>query len=299
MTLLLTAGLSTVVLAQTPESPAKKGDTRDVNVHIIERNGNEIHEIDRTYRIEGMKDPDRDKLVTKLVDSLRASHKDGQKRQLTITVEDTNGDRIVTRDRVHPDRVGPRTVGPRTVGPRTVGPRTVGPRTVGPRTVGPVLPARPMRPTRPGDVYAWRNRSSRTDTSRNWEFEFRRGTDSLASQLKRFSFQFPRDFDRQMVRPFEEWSRNMGGKSSTIRGLDAYPNNPDRNQLNVRFTAPAKGDVRIVVTNPAGKEIARRTLNDFSGEFVGQIDLGKNPTGTYFITVTQNDDGAVKRIVVE
>ncbi len=279
MTLLLTAGLSTVVLAQTPESPTKKGDTRDVNVHIIERNGNEIREIDRTYRIEGMKDPDRDKLVTKLVDSLRASHKDGQKRQLTITVEDTNGDRIVTRDRVHPDRVGPRPVWP--------------------RPVGPVLPARPIRPTRPGDVYAWRNRSSRTDTSRNWEFEFRRGTDSLASQLKRFSFQFPRDFDRQMVRPFEEWSRNMGGKSSTIRGLDAYPNNPDRNQLNVRFTAPAKGDVRIVVTNPAGKEIARRTLNDFSGEFVGQIDLGKNPTGTYFITVTQNDDGAVKRIVVE
>ncbi|MBC7571315.1 MAG: T9SS type A sorting domain-containing protein [Spirosoma sp.] len=274
MTLLLTAGLSTVVLAQTPESPTKKGDTRDVNVHIIERNGNEIHEIDRTYRIEGMKDPDRDKLVTKLVDSLRASRKDGQKRQLTITVEDTNGDRIVTRDRVHPDRVGP-------------------------RSVRPVLPARPMRPTPPGDVYAWRNRSSRTDTSRNWEFEFRRGTDSLASQLKRFSFQFPRDFDRQMVRPFEEWSRNMGGKSSTIRGLDAYPNNPDRNQLNVRFTAPAKGDVRIVVTNPAGKEIARRTLNDFSGEFVGQIDLGKNPTSTYFITVTQNDDGAVKRIVVE
>ena len=91
----------------------------------------------------------------------------------------------------------------------------------------------------------------------------------------------------------------MGGKSSTIRGLDAFPNNPDRNQLNVRFTAPVKGDVRIVVANPAGKEVAKRTLKDFSGEFVGQIDLGRNPTGTYFITVTQNEDGAVKRIVVE
>ena len=256
--LLLTAGLSTMALAQTPESPAKKGDTRDVNVHIIERNGNEIREIDRTYRIDGISDPDRDKLVTKLVDSLRAARKDGQKQQLTITVEDSDGDRIITRERV-----------------------------------------RPARPTPPSDAYAWRNRRPRADTSRNWEFEFRRGTDSLASQLKRFSFQFPRDFDRQMIRPFEEWSRNMGGKSSTIRGLDAYPSNPDRNQLNVRFTAPAKGNVSIVVTNTTGKEIAKRTLNDFSGEFVGQINLGKNPGGTYFVTVTQNDDGAVKRIVVE
>ncbi len=279
MAVLLAALLPAMAAAQTSKSPTKKEEIRDINVHIIERNGNEIHEIDRTYRIDGMKDPDRDKLVTKLVDSLRAARKDDQKRQLTITVEDSDGDRtrtdrIVTRDRVNPNQVGP-------------------------RLVRPTLPNRPMRPTRPGDAYAWRNRLPRADTNRNWEFEFRRGTDSLASQLKRFSFQFPRDFDRQLGRPFEEWSRNVGGKSSTIRGLDAYPNNPDRNQLNVRFTAPAKGDVRIVVTNPAGKEVAKRTLNEFSGEFVGQIDLGKNPTGTYFITVTQNDDGAVKRIVVD
>ena len=109
----------------------------------------------------------------------------------------------------------------------------------------------------------------------------------------------PRDFDRQIARPFEDWARNLNGKPSTIRGLDAYPNNPDRDQLNVRFTAPAKGDVSIVVTNTKGKEVAKRDINDFSGEFVGQIDLGKKTQGTYFITVTQNEDGAVKRIVVE
>jgi hypothetical protein len=105
--------------------------------------------------------------------------------------------------------------------------------------------------------------------------------------------------DRQFVRPFEDWNRNMNTKPSSIRSLEAYPNNPDHNQLNLRFTAPAKGDVNIIVTNTKGKEVAHRELNDFSGEFIGQIDLGKNSQGTYFITVTQNEDGAVKRVVID
>ena len=281
VSLLISAGGSVMAQTKDSKSPDKKGDEREVSVRIIERNGDDIRETERLFRLGGMNDPDRDKVVMKLVDSLRAAHKDGKKRQMTIIVEDSDGDRIVTRERV--------------------GPRSVGPRSVGPRSVGPMLPARPIRPnrTRPNDTYAWRNQLPRTDTSGNWAFELRRGTDSLASQLRQFSFQFPRDLDRQLARPFDEWSRNMGDKSSTIRGLDAYLNNPDRTQLNVRFTAPAKGNVLIVVTNTKGKEVAKRTLSDFSGEFVGQIDLGKNPTGTYFITVTQNDDGAVKRVVVE
>lgn len=272
--LLLTASLSGSVMAQDAKTPDKKTDEREVNVRIVERNGDEVRETERTFRLNGMDDPERDKVVMKLVDSLRASHKDGQKRQMTIIVEDTDGDRIVTRERV------------------------------GGRSGRPAQPntARPDR-TRPGDAYAWRNRTPRSGTlpgtDRGWEFELRRGTDSLADQFRRFQYQFPRDLDRQLIRPFEDWSRNMGGKTSTIRGLDAFPNNPDQNQLNLRFTAPAKGDVRIVVTNPAGKELAKRTLNNFSGEFVGQIDLGKSAKGVYFVTVTQNEDGAVKRIVIE
>lgn len=259
--LLLAAAVSNAAVAQKKELPTKKTDDREVNVRIIERNGDEVREIERTYKIDGMTDPERDKMVMKLVDSLKATRKDGRKRQMTIIVEDNDGDRVVTRERIRPnDR-------------------------------------------RSADVYAWRNRTPRPGAplwnDREWQFEFRREADSLADRMSRFRFQFPRDFDRQIARPFEDWARNMGTKTSTIRGLEAYPNNPDRNQLNLRFTAPAKGDVSIVVTNPKGKEVAKRDIKDFSGEFVGQIDLGKNPKGAYFVTVTQNEDGAVKRIVIE
>lgn len=265
----LILGLGGVAVAQSPKPTAPKPPGKEVNVRIIERNGNDVRETERTYRIDGMTDPERDKMVMKLVDSLKARQKGpGSKRQMTIIVEDTDGDRIVTRERTAPGRTDSGSNG-----------------------------------RAPADAYARRNRQPRTGRepfdNQTWQYEFRRGADSLADQMSRFRFQMPRDWDRQLARPFEDWARNFSSKPSTIRGLDAYPNNPDRNQLNVRFTAPATGDVVMSVTNSKGKEVARRELKDFSGEFVGQIDLGKKPQGAYFITVTQNEDGAVKRVLVD
>lgn len=121
---------------------------------------------------------------------------------------------------------------------------------------------------------------------------------SMADRMNRYQFSMPRDWQSKLTAPFENWSRESGVKASTVRNLDVYPNNPDHKLLNVRFTAPAKGHVSIVVTNPKGKEVARSEVKEFSGEYVGQIDLGKSAPDTYFITVTQNEDGAVKRIVV-
>jgi hypothetical protein len=259
--MLTTLGMGTMAMAQKTDSTAPKAG-REVNVRIIERNGDEVRETERTYHIDGMSDPDRDKMVMKLVDSLKATRKGGGRRQMTIIVDDNDGERIVRKTRPTPgkDRA-------------------------------------------PDDAYARRNWQPRTNRdprdSQTWEYEFRRGADSLADQMSRLRLQIPRDWDRQLARPFEDWARNMNTKPSTIRGLDAFPNNPDRNELNVRFTAPSKGDVSIIVTNTKGKEVARRDLKDFSGEFVGQIDLGKKPQGTYFITVTQNEDGSVKRVVID
>ena len=245
--------------ATTPGGPAKK----EVNVRIIERDDNGTRELERTYRMDGMSDPERDRLVMKLVDSVKAARKSGGKQQqMTIIIEDTDGDRTVTRDQQK-------------------------------QTLRRI----------PGDVYTRRGRLPRSGndpwTNQTWQYNFRQNMDSLADRMHRFNFTFPKDLDRQLARPFENWSHNSGSKASTIRSLDAYPNNPDRDQLNVRFSAPAKGDVSIIVTNTKGKEVARRDIKDFSGEFVGQIDLGKKAQGTYFITVTQNEDGAVKRVLVE
>lgn len=260
--LLLAATFSAMALAQKPAAPSKKTENNEVNVRIIERNGSDVREIERTFRTDGLSDADRDKLVNKLVDSLKTTRKGGDRQHMTIIIENNDGNRVVTRERIKPN---------------------------------------PNR--KQGDVYVQRNRLPRPGNdlrnNQQWRYEFRQNFDSLTDRMNRFRFEFPRDFDRQIARPFENWAQNFSGKPASIRGLDAYPNNPDRDQLNVRFMAPATGDVSIIVTNTKGKEVARREIKDFSGEFVGQIDLGKKSSGTYFITVTQNDDGAVKRIVVE
>lgn len=251
-------------MAQNKESPSAKSTGSEVTIRIIDRSGDEIRKIERSYRANGMSDSERDKVVNKLVDSLKTTRKKGEHHELTITVEDTNGDRIVRRER---DR------------------------------------NKSGNGHLKGDAYAWSipkgNSGAYFWNNQDWQWSLRWQTDSMSDQLKRFQFQMPMDVDRQLARPFENWSKNFNAKPSTIRGLDAYPNNPDQTQLNVRFTAPAKGDINIIVTNTAGKEVTKRSIKDFSGEFVGQVDLGKKAQGTYFITVTQNEDGAVKRVVVE
>lgn len=256
LALLATATISGSALAQ--KAKTNTPSPNEIHVQIIERNGNEVRETERTYRTDGMLDPERDRLVTKLVDSLKAARqKSGDGQQLTIIVEDGKGSRSVTRER------------------NTAGAQQ-----------------------RKNDVYVWRGKRPMSGNNQNWQYELRRGADSLGSQLNRLQLQFPSDWDRQLARPFEAWARNVESKPSSVRGLDVFPNNPDKEQLNIRFTAPAKGNVLIVVTNPKGKEVARREISDFSGEYVGQISLGRKAEGTYFVTVTQNEDGAVKRVVV-
>ena len=87
--------------------------------------------------------------------------------------------------------------------------------------------------------------------------------------------------------------------SKTIHGLISYPNKPFNGKLNVRFKAPEKGNVTISVTDVNGKEIASEQIKDFSGLYLGQIDVKKSGAGVYFVRVTQSNDGAVRRIQVD
>ena len=87
--------------------------------------------------------------------------------------------------------------------------------------------------------------------------------------------------------------------SKTVKGLNVYPNNPFNNKLNLRFSTPEKGDVTITVADVTGKEVGKEKLKDFSGDYLGQIEVKGKEKGTFFVTVTQGEDGVVKRVVVK
>lgn len=107
-----------------------------------------------------------------------------------------------------------------------------------------------------------------------------------------------RNFSEAGDRMGNFWSNDVMG-AGTVRTLNAYPNNPDNGLLNLRFSTPDQGDVHITVTDTQGKEVGKKTIKDFSGEFVGQIELKKNTKGTLFVTVVQNEDGTVRRVVLK
>jgi hypothetical protein len=260
LTVLLAAAGITGATAQQNNTTTPDNEVR---VKITERSGDEVREIERVFR--NLPADERDKVVEKLVDSLKTTHKDGKKRQLSVTIEDNQGDRITRIEKRMNRNENENNLR---------------------------LPKAQRQPRM--DNRDW------NDNDRNaWQYEFRIQADSMADRMNRV---FRPGWDRQLlIEPFENWAQdvNRSNRPSSIRRLEAYPNNPDRDQLNIRFTAPAKGDVSIRVTTPGGKEIAKKDIKDFSGEFVGQIDLGKKASGIYFLNVTQNEDGAVKRVVVE
>jgi Secretion system C-terminal sorting domain len=123
-----------------------------------------------------------------------------------------------------------------------------------------------------------------------WEQKLDRGLDNMGRHLDKLGY----DIDRRIMVYKDKASK----KSPKIHGLEVYPNNPKVEVLNISFKAPDKGDVAIRVLDVKGNVVAKEDVKDFSGEYVGQINIGKAGKGTYFVMVTQNEDGVTKRVVI-
>lgn len=142
----------------------------------------------------------------------------------------------------------------------------------------------------------------------NWTEDFPNDVNFNTAKFRAHMRNFERDMKpraRVMLRDMENFGERMGdvwgkelNRAGSVRDLNVYSNNPDNGVLNMRFQAPQKGDLTITVTDVKGKEVGKKDVKDFSGTFVGQIDLKKNTKGTVFVTVVQNEDGAVKRVVI-
>ena len=152
------------------------------------------------------------------------------------------------------------------------------------------------------------HRDEREPLAFHWKDNFSNDFDFDTEKLRSRVQGFEREFNpkaRIILKDMENFGDKMGEfwskevmKPSSVRELTVYANNPDNGVLNLRFRAQQKGDLNITVTDTKGKEVGKKEIKDFSGDFVGQIDLKKNTKGTLFVTVVQNEDGAVKRIVI-
>jgi hypothetical protein len=153
------------------------------------------------------------------------------------------------------------------------------------------------------------HRDDREPTAFLWDGDFKHDMTWDSDKFREHFKHIERDFKPKakiMMRDMEEFGNRMGdiwdgkemGKAANVRSLSAYANNPADDVLNLRFAVPEKGDVTVTVTDTKGREVGKKDIKDFEGEFVGQIELKKNTKGTLFVTVVQNEDGAVKRVVI-
>lgn len=280
--LVMGLGVASTAMSQDDKKENKESDKGKVTVRIRmseEKNG-KTETVERSYTYNNLSDEERESKIKAIMDSLRGDNKDAANRRLSVEIEEGSS---VLRDK---DRWGDHVV---------------------------IVPKDEKDRVR---IYKYGPGESRVETwkdgQRHYELKF--DDEAFADRMQRIEKRIEPQM-RKFEQSMDDWSRdfepkfrefwksdiNIGGtgKPASIRGLEAFPNNPDKDELNLRFYAPNKGDVTITVTDTKGKQIVKKEVKDFSGDYVGQLELGKNAKGTYFISVVQNEDGTVKRIVIE
>ncbi|WP_353722417.1 T9SS type A sorting domain-containing protein [Dyadobacter sp. 676] len=255
--------LLSVVQAQSDKKPDADKKT-SIRIRVSEDDNGKVRDIEKNYEVGAMTDDERQKFIDKVLDSLNVDKK--RKQTISITVDD-GGDGVIAarkRKKVIVDHRDPR---------------------------------EPM-------AFHWDG---------NFKYDLDWDSEKFSENMKKIEKNFDRNFRPKakiMMRDMEDFGRNFGknfeyawdnpenGKAASIRSLNAYANNPADDVLNLRFSVPQKGNVTVTVTDTKGREVGKKEIHEFEGEYVGQIELKKNTKGTLFVTVVQNEDGAVKRVVI-
>lgn len=134
----------------------------------------------------------------------------------------------------------------------------------------------------------------------DWSDDFQWEMQRFGDNMKMLGEEIPRNIEKHLPRVYA-WTDNVFAEvgSSPIRSLDVFPNKPDSDVINVRFFAPAEGDINISVLDTKGKIVAQKEAKAFKGEYVGQINLKKGVKGTHFVIVSQGDDGVSRKVVLD
>ncbi len=266
--LLLVAASALLSVAQAQsDKKIKTADTdgkTSIRIRVTEDDNGKVRDIEKSYQVGALSDDERQKFIDEVLDSLNVDKK--SKQTISITVDD-GADGVTAakkRKKVIVDHRDPR---------------------------------EPM-------VFHWDG-----DFKHDLDWD----SDKFNENMKSIQKNFDRNFHpkaKMMMRDMEDFGKNFGKsfdyawdsrenvKSASIRSLNAYTNNPADDVLNLRFSVPQKGNVTVTVTDTKGKEVGKKEIHEFEGEYVGQIELKKNTKGTLFVTVVQNEDGAVKRVVI-
>jgi hypothetical protein len=270
--LMLTFGMSAMAQKSISQNIDEKDGKLRIHVESSENGKKEVFE--RNYDIKGMSQDDKDKLINRVTDSLWTASGDaeGSRKQIRIKV-DRNEDRRMDSDDLPFSLNSPQGKTKKRIEVYKDGKRI----------------EKDLKGDGDDDFTLFFKDFGNDMEKKFKNFDHKEMFSSIEPMVKNFKFKFDGD-----MKDFD-----FLNESKTVKALKIYPNKPFDNKLNLKFHAPEKGDVNVIVTDINGKEIGSQKFKDFQGDFMGQVDLKKNVKGTVFVTVTQGEDGTSKRVVIE
>ena len=269
--LMLTLGISAMAQKSISQNIDEKNGKMTIHVESSDNGKKEV--FDKSYNVEGMSESEKDRLINRITDSLSDSSGEGKNRQFKIKI-----DRYENR---HSDSDDDRPFS---------------------------LNSPQGKSKKKTQIYKDGKRIEKdldNDGENDINLFFKDFGNDMEKRFKNFD-------EKKMFSSIEPMMKNFKGnfdidmkdfdflnESKTVKALKIYPNKPFDNKLNLKFHAPEKGDVNVIVTDINGKEVGSQKFKDFQGDFMGQVDLKKSVKGTIFVTVTQGEDGTSKRVVIE
>jgi hypothetical protein len=153
------------------------------------------------------------------------------------------------------------------------------------------------------DVRIYRHKKSRKGSDSDFDFDFdsdRFDSEHFSEQMRELAEDLPRKIQRAIPKIYT-WNDGIfiTDANASIQSLDVFPNRPATNEVNVRFYAPKEGDVTITILDTKGNVVGKENFEAFKGDFARQVSLESAPVGTYFVIVTQGDDGISRKVVFE
>lgn len=273
--LLLTLGVSAMAQKNISQNIEEKNGQLKIHIESSENGKKEV--FDRSYNVEGMSPDEKDKLINHISDSLLTASGNGERKHIRIKInKDGEGagmrlDNDDERPFAHNSPQGKKK-----------------------KRIEVYKDGKRIQKDLDGDgdnedMTIFFKDFGNDMEKRFKDFDHKKLLGSLEPMVKDFKFKFDGD-----MKDFD-----FLNESKTVKALKIYPNKPFDSKLNLKFYAPEKGDVNVIVTDINGKEVGSQKIKDFQGDFMGQVDLKKNVKGTIFVTVTQGEDGTAKRVVIE
>ena len=281
--LLLTLGVSAMAQKNISQNIEEKNGQLKIHIESSENGKKEVFE--RSYNVEGMNPDEKDKLINHISDSLLTASGNGERKHIRIKINKEEREGSDLKSEGDDDR------------PFSLNT----PQGKKKRRVEINKDGKRIQKDLDGDGDSEDMKLFFKDFGKNMEdnigyldIESKKWISSLDPMMKDLKGKLKFDFNSSDMKDFD-----FMNESKTVKALKIYPNKPFDNKLNLKFFAPEKGDINVIVTDINGKEVGSQKIKDFQGDFMGQVDLKKNVKGTIFVTVTQGEDGMAKRVVIE